>query len=100
MHVVPEILYNIFNLIILDIIQEGIFRRNGSINRQQDLKALLNQGQTLDLYNGQFTVHDCATVLKSFLAEQPEPIMTEAFYPAYCQISGILKLNIFQNNCL
>jgi len=39
-------------------------------------------------------VHDCATVLKSFLAEQSEPIMTEAFYPAYCQISGIFKLNI------
>jgi len=71
--------------------QEGIFRRNGSITRQQELKALLNQGQTLDLYNGQFTVHDCATVLKSFLAEQPEPIMTEAFYPAYCQISGTFK---------
>lgn len=76
---------------LLDVMQEGIFRRNGSVTRQQELKALLNQGQTLNLYNGQFTVHDCATVLKSFLAEQPEPIMTEAFYPAYCQISGIIK---------
>lgn len=78
---------------IVDVVQEGIFRRNGSINRQQELKSLLNQGQTLDLYNGQFTVHDCATVLKSFLAEQSEPIMTEAFYPAYCQLAGTLSKN-------
>ncbi|XP_025416774.1 rho GTPase-activating protein 19 isoform X2 [Sipha flava] len=78
--------------------QEGIFRRNGSINRQQELKALLNQGQTLDLYNCQFTVHDCATVLKSFLAEQPEPIMTEAFYPAYCQISEFCQKMEVNNN--
>lgn len=82
-----------FKINMLDVMHEGIFRRNGSINRQQELKALLNQGQTLNLYDGQFTVHDCATVLKSFLAEQPEPIMTEAFYPAYCQISGISSSN-------
>ncbi|KAL5244525.1 hypothetical protein ACI65C_011935 [Semiaphis heraclei] len=81
-----------------NIMQEGIFRRNGSITRQQELKSLLNQGQTLDLYNGQFTVHDCATVLKSFLAEQPEPIMTEAFYPAYCQISEFCQKMEINNN--
>ncbi|XP_050421018.1 rho GTPase-activating protein 19 isoform X2 [Adelges cooleyi] len=81
-----------------NIIQEGIFRRNGSITRQQELKALLNQGQTLDLYNGQFTVHDCATVLKSFLAEQPEPLMTEAFYPAYCQIAEFCQKMEINNN--
>ncbi|XP_050545075.1 rho GTPase-activating protein 19 isoform X1 [Daktulosphaira vitifoliae] len=81
-----------------NIIQEGIFRRNGSINRQQELKSLLNQGQTLDLYNSQFTVHDCATVLKSFLAEQPEPLMTEAFYPAYCQISEFCQKMEVNNN--
>lgn len=88
-----KILHIVFIIRIqfLDVIQEGIFRRNGSINRQQELKSLLNQGQTIDLYNGQFTVHDCATVLKSFLAEQSEPIMTEAFYPAYCQIAGTLN---------
>ncbi|VVC32870.1 Hypothetical protein CINCED_3A018129 [Cinara cedri] len=81
-----------------NVIQEGIFRRNGSITRQQELKALLNQGQTLDLYNSQFTVHDCATVLKSFLAEQSEPIMTEAFYPAYCQISAFCQKLEINNN--
>lgn len=64
------------------------------MERQQDLKNLLNKGQTLHLENSSFSVHDCASVLKSFLAELPEPLLTEAHFPVYCQIAescGITK---------
>ncbi|XP_021919562.1 uncharacterized protein LOC110829787 isoform X2 [Zootermopsis nevadensis] len=70
-----------------NICQEGIFRRSGKITRQQELKSLLNQGLPLNLDNGHFSVHDCASVLKNFLAELPESLLTDAHYPAYCQIA-------------
>lgn len=64
------------------------------MERQQDLKNLLNKGQTLHLENSAFSVHDCASVLKIFLAELPEPLLTDLHFPVYCQIAescGIIK---------
>uniref|UniRef100_A0A1B6DZ25 Rho-GAP domain-containing protein n=1 Tax=Clastoptera arizonana TaxID=38151 RepID=A0A1B6DZ25_9HEMI len=72
-----------------NIVQEGIFRRTGKLTRQQELKSLLNQGVTLKLEDGLYSVHDCASVLKCFLADLPEPLLTEAYFPAYCQISEL-----------
>lgn len=76
-----------FLLCLLDISQEGIFRRSGKVTRQQELKSLLSQGAILNLSDGQFSVHDCASVLKNVLSELPESILTDAHYPAYCQIA-------------
>ncbi|XP_074107938.1 uncharacterized protein LOC141533136 [Cotesia typhae] len=71
------------------ISQEGIFRRTGKLKRQQDLKLLLYQGQSLNLEDGTYNVHDCASVLKSFLAELSEPLLTELYYPIHCQIAEL-----------
>lgn len=79
----------------LDITVEGIFRRTGSLSRQQELRSFLNQGVTLNLDNGRYSVHDCASVLKGFLSELPEPLLTEAHYPAYCQIAGKVNFTYF-----
>ncbi|XP_059478540.1 rho GTPase-activating protein 19 isoform X1 [Neocloeon triangulifer] len=70
-----------------NIIQEGIFRRSGKMTRQQELKGLLNQGLPLNLEEGKYSVHDCASVLKNFLADLPEPLLTDAHYQAYCQVA-------------
>ena len=36
-------------------------------------------------------VHECASVLKQFLANLPQPILTEAYFRAHCQVHfGIL----------
>lgn len=72
-----------------DISVEGIFRRTGSLSRQQELRSLLNRGVTLALEGGPYSVHDCASVLKGFLADLHEPLLTDAHYPAYCQIAGL-----------
>lgn len=77
---------------LADISVEGIFRRTGSLARQQELRLLLNQGITLNLDNASYSVHDCASVLKGFLAELPEPLLTEAHYPAFCQVAGIFLI--------
>lgn len=81
-------------IFIVGIKSEGIFRRTGSLERQQDLKSLLSKGQTLHLESSVYSVHDCASVLKGFLAELPEPLLTDAHFPVYCQIAescGIIK---------
>nr|CAI5829270.1 unnamed protein product [Callosobruchus analis] len=66
---------------------EGIFRRTGSLERQQELKGLISRGVAGTLESGTYNVHDCASVLKSFLAELAEPLLTEAHFPTYCQIA-------------
>lgn len=76
---------------------EGIFRRTGALTRQQELRNLLIQGVTLNLEAGQFSVHDCASVLKGFLAELPEPLLTEAHYAAYCQIADLCNTDQASN---
>lgn len=50
---------------------------------------MLSQGAVLDLNDGQYSVHDCASVLKNVLSELPESILTDAHYPAYCQIAEL-----------
>lgn len=71
-----------------DIIQEGIFRRTGKLTRQQDLKNALYQGIPLNLNDGRYSVHDCASVLKGFLADLQEPLLSDLHYPTHCQIAG------------
>ncbi|XP_051157321.1 uncharacterized protein LOC127279164 isoform X2 [Leptopilina boulardi] len=71
------------------ILQEGIFRRTGKLTRQQDLKNALHQGLSLDFEEGRFSVHDCASVLKNFLADLPEPLLTDSHYPVHCQIAEL-----------
>ncbi|KAG7200985.1 hypothetical protein KM043_003341 [Ampulex compressa] len=81
-----------------NIIQEGIFRRTGKLTRQQDLKSAMYQGAELKLEDGQYSVHDCASVLKGFLAELPEPLLSELHYPAHCQIAELCSSDLNAND--
>lgn len=58
-----------------DLSQEGIFRKTGSVGRQQTLKFLFHQLKPLNL--DEYTCHDVASVMKSVLADMPEPLLTE-----------------------
>ncbi len=40
----------------------------------------------VDLDAGEFSVHECAAVLKYFLSELKEPLLTDACYRAHCQV--------------
>ncbi|KAH9638497.1 hypothetical protein HF086_007467 [Spodoptera exigua] len=71
-----------------NVTQEGIFRRTGSLSRQQELKNLLLTGTNLGLDEGKFSVHDCASVLKGFLAELPQPLLMDQYYQTYCTLAG------------
>ncbi|XP_035673979.1 rho GTPase-activating protein 19-like isoform X4 [Branchiostoma floridae] len=69
---------------------EGIFRIPGNSHRQQRLKDNLNSGVDIDLELGEFTPHDVASVLKIFLGELPEPLLTTRHYPAYLQVPDMM----------
>ncbi|VVD00105.1 unnamed protein product [Leptidea sinapis] len=72
-----------------NVTQEGIFRRTGSLSRQQELRQLLQAGSNLGLDDGKFSVHDCASVLKGFLAELPQPLLMDQYYQTYCTLAVI-----------
>jgi len=74
-----------------NITQEGLFRKHGNLKKQQALKERLNRGVPLNLDEEEFTVHECAAVLKNFLAMLPEPLLTDAYYRAHCQVPLIRK---------
>ncbi|XP_063535063.1 uncharacterized protein LOC134745024 isoform X1 [Cydia strobilella] len=77
-----------------NVTQEGIFRRTGSLTRQQELKQLLLTGSSLGLKEGRFTVHDCASVLKGFLAELPQPLLMDQYYQTYCTLAAQYPPNL------
>lgn len=68
---------------------EGIFRVPGSKKRQEELKELIDKDSHVKFSSGKFTPHDVACVLKQFLAELPEPLLTHAPHEAYIQVTGI-----------
>lgn len=75
-----------------NILSEGLFRITGSLVRQQELKGLVSKDDVLTESNLEnYSVHDCASVLKGFLSELDEPLLTEAHYAAYQQIAELCK---------
>lgn len=71
-----------------EILQEvGLFRKTGNISRQRQLKEWLTSHPEELTNPVTFSAHDCANVLKSTLAELPEPLLTGKHFEAYRQAS-------------
>ncbi|XP_068147222.1 uncharacterized protein RhoGAP54D [Drosophila tropicalis] len=81
-----------FLMLDKNLIQEGLFRKAGAVSRQNELRANIQQDKPLDLELAGYSAHDCATVFKSFLAELPEPLLTDAHYPAHLQIVPLCQV--------
>lgn len=80
-----------------DLHVEGLFRVPGNIIRQQSLKELLNSGANVDLESGDFHPNDAATLLKSFLGELSEPLLTHRHFHAHLKIAG--RTFFLQQSC-
>ena len=52
----------------------------------------------MDLDKGEFSVHECASVLKTFLSELPEPLLTDRFFQAHCQVANKIIKHFAPNN--
>ncbi|KAG6921632.1 Rho GTPase activating protein 19 [Chelydra serpentina] len=71
-----------------DLRMEGLFRVPGNSLRQQILKDALNSGVDIDLESGEFHSNDVASLLKMFLGELPEPLLTHKHFQAHLKIAG------------
>nr|CAD7593046.1 unnamed protein product [Timema genevievae] len=67
---------------------EGLFRRSASITLLKDMRNRYNQGQPVDFGND---VHLAAVLLKTFLRELEEPIMTFDLYDEITQFQSLPK---------
>jgi len=74
---------------VSDVKQEGLFRKAGNVDRQRVLCDHLNGVNVQLNLHKEFTVHDCATVLKTFLGDMPEPLLVEKYCTAYRQVAGL-----------
>ena len=83
----PTIIVHFFPL-LTDVATEGIFRISGSKKRQDELKHMLDKDTEINFEKDAFTEHDVASILKYFLAELPEPIVTSGHIKVHMQISG------------
>ncbi|XP_035257403.1 LOW QUALITY PROTEIN: rho GTPase-activating protein 8-like [Anguilla anguilla] len=67
---------------------EGIFRRSARVQLIKDIKKLYNLGKPVD-FDQYADVHVPAVILKSFLRELPEPLLTFALYE---QVQDIVQV--------
>ncbi|KAL0964914.1 hypothetical protein UPYG_G00274330 [Umbra pygmaea] len=67
---------------------EGIFRRSARVQLIKDVQKLYNQGKPV-MFEQYGDVHVPAVILKTFLRELPEPLLT---YPLYNHIQGIIQV--------
>ncbi len=68
------------------LLEEGIFRKSGNSERIKYLKNLYNQGQTIQL--DCYDAHISAGLLKLFLRELTEPILTFDLYDEIMSLQG------------
>ncbi|XP_053440550.1 rho GTPase-activating protein 8 [Nycticebus coucang] len=64
---------------------EGLFRRSASVQTVREIQRLFNQGKPVN-FDDYGDIHIPAVILKAFLRELPQPLLT---FEAYEQILGI-----------
>uniref|UniRef100_A0A3P9HGG4 Rho GTPase-activating protein 19 n=1 Tax=Oryzias latipes TaxID=8090 RepID=A0A3P9HGG4_ORYLA len=88
-------IYQLIEYLFKNLHVEGLFRVPGNSLRQAALKEMLNAGADIDLETGDFHPNDVATLLKVFLGELPEPLLTHRHYHAHLKIG---ELTLFDDN--
>ncbi|XP_068114918.1 rho GTPase-activating protein 19 [Hyperolius riggenbachi] len=86
-------IYQLIEYLHRNLRTEGLFRIPGNSNRQQILKDSLDSGTDVDVDSGEFHPNDVATLLKMFLGELPEPLLTHRHYHAHLKIADLMLLD-------
>ncbi|XP_075072012.1 rho GTPase-activating protein 19 isoform X1 [Mixophyes fleayi] len=86
-------IYQLIEYLYKNLRTEGLFRIPGNSNRQQVLKDCLNSGTDIDVDSGEFHPNDVATLLKMFLGDLPEPLLTHRHYHAHLKIADLMLLD-------
>ncbi|XP_056442163.1 rho GTPase-activating protein 19-like isoform X1 [Gadus chalcogrammus] len=86
-------IYQLIEYLSKNLQVEGLFRVPGNSVRQQTLRDLLNSGTDVDLSSGGFHPNDVATLLKAFLGELPEPLLTHRQFHAHLKIADMTRFD-------
>jgi len=70
---------------------EGIFRIPGKASKIQEIKDIINSGKNLTITDETYNVHVLAGIVKLFLRELPEPLLTFELYDPLVALSPVLK---------
>jgi len=73
----------------VNVTEEGVFRKAGSFKKQQDLLEKVEKGEDLELETGPYSIHECASVLKTFLSRLSEPLVTNSCYQAHLSVAEL-----------
>ncbi|XP_036404244.1 rho GTPase-activating protein 19 [Megalops cyprinoides] len=82
-------IYQLIEFLSKNLHVEGLFRVPGNSLRQQALREMLNAGVDVHLEAGDYHPNDAATLLKAFLGELPEPLLTHRHYHAHLKIADL-----------
>ncbi|XP_028324571.1 rho GTPase-activating protein 19-like isoform X2 [Gouania willdenowi] len=82
-------IYQLIEYLSKNLDVEGLFRVPGNSLRQAALREMLNAGVEIDLETGDFHPNDAATLLKIFLGELPEPLLTHRHYHVHLKIGEL-----------
>ncbi|XP_048406756.1 rho GTPase-activating protein 19 isoform X3 [Stegostoma tigrinum] len=86
--------YQLIEYLYKNLHVEGLFRIPGNSMRLQCLKEALNSGIDVDLNSGEFHPNDVATLLKMFLGELPEPLLSHRHYNAHLKIADLMVFDM------
>ncbi|GJQ76282.1 hypothetical protein Trydic_g2012 [Trypoxylus dichotomus] len=97
--VVPKLVHELCSFILTKVHTEGLFRKGGSKNRQNEIRLLLDAGCYLG--NDHHEI-DVASVLKTFFRELPEPLFPHVYHELFlrCIIVPSNNLNAVLLSCL
>lgn len=84
---VPRILVEADAVIRRDLSAEGLFRVSGSATKLKELLGAINYGETVD-----GSTQDWTGLVKTFLRELPEPLLTVRLYSAFVQAAQLNNL--------
>ncbi|XP_070833964.1 rho GTPase-activating protein 19-like [Chaetodon trifascialis] len=86
-------IYQLIEYLSKNLHVEGLFRVPGHSLRQAALREMLNAGADIDLETGDFHPNDAATLLKAYLGELPEPLLTHRHYHAHLKIGELTRFD-------
>ncbi|XP_071761553.2 rho GTPase-activating protein 19-like [Centroberyx gerrardi] len=86
-------IYQLIEYLSKNLHVEGLFRVPGHSLRQAALREMLNSGAEIDLETGDFHPNDAATLLKAYLGELPEPLLTHRHYHAHLKIRELTQFD-------
>ncbi|KAK9869240.1 hypothetical protein WA026_002991 [Henosepilachna vigintioctopunctata] len=86
--VVPIVVHDLCSFILKKIDTEGLFRKEGSKSRQNEIKLSLNAGCRIE---DDYHVIDVAGILKTFLRELPEPLIPVMFHEYFLRCTLLEK---------